>query len=479
MIRKTPRKTGYILIASSVVVLWVLILAYALYARAAQLMTLESEGALPAAVLQDSEFSAAGFAWTQNQSGTVRVPCTRGIPQPPAIQAHSAVVLDAASGALLFEKNPDQSIPPASLTKLVSMYVVMQAVEDGTIDVSDTLIPPQQAWASSMPHGSSLMFLGKNQRVSVEELLQGLAVVSGNDAAVALAIYTAGSVSAFVKQMNAVVRELGLQHTHFEDPNGLSEYNRTTARDFARFSAVYIRKYPEHLKRFHSLRYFSYPKPHNMLTPQAEFRQPATNTLLGKLDGCDGLKTGFIYESGFNIALTAQRNGSRFIVVILGGGGKTMEEGKHIREENGKVLMEWAFKHFSTCYVHNFPLHLPVIPVVGAKDPAARTAMRPCIGMLHGTNGAFTVPISKSSSVGDYKAGGTVEVRVRCPYTLEAPVKAGQKIGTVQFFTNRQADEYVLAEFPLVSYKTIEKGSTLRLKYDSLALRLYRNLLKK
>ena len=455
----------YILIAVAVAAGWIAASGIALYIRGTQLLTIQPEGQVRQGVVFDSVHTPALL-----QAAS----CTQGIPQPAAISARSAVVMDAASGALLFEKNPDQSIPPASLTKLVAMYTVMQAVERGEISLTDTITPPTESWAVNIPSGSSLMFLGKNQRVTVEELMRGMAVVSGNDAAVALAMHTAGSVEAFVRQMNEAVAALGLQNTHFEDANGLSEYNRTTARDFARFCAVYVRKYPDHLAQFHSLRELSYPQPHNMLKPQAIIRQPATNTLLGKLDGCDGIKTGFIYESGFNIALTAQRNGIRFIAVILGGAGKSMAEGKALREENGTTLMEWAFSHFSTRYAQNFPLDIPAIPVVGAKEQANRTALLPLPDDPSGNGGAFTVPHSDPGET----VPNTAEIhsRILVPGALAAPIAAGEKIGKVQFFTEDEGKPLVLAEFPLIANKTLEKGSVLRWKYDNLALKLHRFL---
>lgn len=473
----------YILIAVAVAAGWVIASGIALYIRGAQLLTILPEEQ----TRQDAAFGADITAARDFLGNEARryfhappllhlAPCTQGIPQPAAISARSAVVMDAASGSLLFEKNPDQSIPPASLTKLVAMYTVMQAVERGEISLTDSITPPVESWAVNIPPGSSLMFLGKNQRVTVEELMRGMAVVSGNDAAMALAIHTAGSVEAFVRQMNEAVAALGLQNTHFEDANGLSEYNRTTARDFARFSAIYVRKYPEHLTRFHSLREFSYPQLHNMLKPQATIRQPATNTLLVKLVGCDGIKTGFIYESGFNIALTAQRNGVRFIAVILGGAGKSMAEGKALREENGAILMEWVFSHFSTRYAQNFPLEMPIIPVVGAKEQATQTALLPLLDDPSGNNGAFTVPHSNAESGKTVPNTAEIHSRILVPGALAAPIAAGQKIGKVQFFTEVEGKTLVLAEFPLIANKTLEKGSVLRWKYDNLALKLHRFL---
>ena len=482
MTKTKSHRIGFlILIAATVAIGWIAASGIALYIRGTQLLTiLPREQARQDAAFGVDITAARDFLGNEARRSFHTppllhlAPCTQGIPQPAAISARSAVVMDAVSGALLFEKNPDQSIPPASLTKLVAMYTVMQAVERGKISLSDTITPPAESWAVNIPPGSSLMFLGKNQRVTVEELMRGMAVVSGNDAAVALAIHTAGSVEAFVQQMNEAAAALGLQNTHFEDANGLSEYNRTTARDFARFCAVYVRKYPHHLAQFHSLQELSYPQQHNMLKPQAGIRQPATNTLLSKLDGCDGIKTGFIYESGFNIALTAQRNGIRFIAVILGGAGKSVAEGKALREENGTILMEWAFSHFSTRYAQDFPLDMPVVPVVGAKEPASRTALLPQLADPSGNGGAFTVPHSEPGET----VPNTAEIhsRIFAAGVLAAPITAGQKIGKVRFFTEYEGKTLLLAEFPLIANKTLEKGSVLRWKYDNLALKLHRFL---
>ncbi|MGP1445074.1 D-alanyl-D-alanine carboxypeptidase family protein [Treponema sp.] len=475
MIKKIRPFGFYLMIAVTALIIWTLGIAVALYIRGAQLMQLPQEGAGAANTDGTAHQHYTGDAIEQVPYRVPALlqpaPCVYGIPAPPAIAARSAVLIDAVSGALLFTKNPDQSIPPASLTKLVAIYTAMQAVERGDISLSETIFPPAEAWAVNMPPGSSLMFLGKNQQLTVEELMRGMAVVSGNDAAAALAIHTAGSVPAFVTLMNKTVAELGLTDTHFEDASGLSEYNRTTARDFARFSAAYIHKYPEHLSLFHSVRVLRYPEPHNMLKPQPTVTQQATNTLLAKLDGCDGLKTGFIYESGFNIALTAQRQGIRFIAVILGGAGRNSAEGKRIREENGKTLIEWAFSHFSTAYAQDFSVSMPVIPVTGAQEPANTTARLPRLLDPNGTEAAFTIPRTAAGTPGDTAA---IHAQVIAPLQLSAPIAKGQKIGKIRFFTDANGETTHLAEFPLVSDKAITQGSRLRWKYDMLALKWYR-----
>lgn len=454
----------YSFIIFAVILCWSLLLVAALYMRGSRLII--ANPIIPQINIADTPYRPPLLSEA--------AACAAYAPQPPAVAARSAVVIDAESGALLFEKNPDQSIPPASLTKLAAIYTAMQAIENGEITLTDTLSPPSESWAVNIPPGSSLMFLGKNQKVTVEELILGMSVVSGNDAAIALAIHVAGSVSAFVTRMNKAMEELGLQNTHFEEPSGLSEHNRTTARDFARFSAVYVQKYPDHLQRFHSVRELSYPQPHNMLIPQQSIRQAATNTLLTKLDGCDGIKTGFIYESGFNIALTAVRNGQRFIAVILGGSGKNSAQGKKIREYNGTVLLEWAFSHFSTVYAQDIPISISAVPVLGAESSADTSAVLPVLGGYTANAAAFTV--LKTTNESNKEAARNIRPRIILPPYLSAPITARQKIGRIQFIATvgDTKEEYIAAEFPLLADRTTEKGHELRWKYDNLAIKCYR-----
>ncbi|MGP1459622.1 MAG: D-alanyl-D-alanine carboxypeptidase family protein, partial [Treponema sp.] len=252
------------------------------------------------------------------------------------IGAKSAIIVEAKTGSILYEKNADQVIPPASLTKIFAMYVVLDAARQGKIKLSDTVPLPRECWACNMPPHSSLMFLGKNQRVTVEELLTGLAVCSGNDAAYALSFYVSGSMAAFVAEMNAAAAEHGLIHTHFEEASGYSERNTTTAREIAAFAKIYLERFPEALPLFHSRLSFKYPQAHNLApedggTLRAQdwsrglperitmgIYQENTNPLLGRLEGADGLKTGFIDESGYNLVLTVKRGAMRIISVTLG-----------------------------------------------------------------------------------------------------------------------------------------------------------------
>ena len=184
------------------------------------------------------------------------------------INAASAILIDTQTGSILFEKNADALIPPASMTKLVEMYVVFEAVEKGEVSLDDIVPLPPQSWAINLPRDASIMFLAEGQRVTLNELLLGLAIASGNDASIAVANYICGNMEDFVERMNRVVEGLGLTHTHFVESSGYSELNVTTAREFAAFSRVYINRFGYALQNYHSQNVLRYPQQHNLAPNQ-------------------------------------------------------------------------------------------------------------------------------------------------------------------------------------------------------------------
>lgn len=224
--------------------------------------------------------------------------------RPLAINARSAVVVDMSDNKVLFVQNPDELIPPASLTKILTLYIVFEAIEAGEIRLTDSV--PVSSYAASMR--GSRMGLRGGRRVPLEELIKGMAVVSGNDACVATAEYMSGSVDEFLKRMNAKARELGMRDSHFMTPNGLPAKGQlTTARDIARLSVAYLSRFPDSLQ-IHSMQSYTYEKSshHN------------ANRLLGKCPGVDGLKTGFVCASGYNISATGKRGNVRILAVVMG-----------------------------------------------------------------------------------------------------------------------------------------------------------------
>ena len=373
----------------------------------------------------------------------------------------SAILIDTSNGNILYEKNADEIIPPASMTKLFSMYVVDDAISQGKINYETEIVPPEESWACNMPPHSSLMFLSKNQKLTVAELLSGLSVASGNDAAYALAYTLYGNMDDFVSAMNAVSEKYGLKNTHFVESSGYSELNQTTAREMAAFSTIYIKQHPDSLENFHGLQSFAYPKQKNLTngyrvasqdftqglpeTITMTITQRNTNPLLGLMDGCDGLKTGYIDESGYNLALTARRHGTRFLSVTMKGPGSNPKEGNEWRKKDGSTLIEWAFKSFA-----DFKDMTRVKPYFlrakGSKEIG--------VNLVPAFNPeSITVPFIYGNS--PEESVKNVKVITEIPETLSSEIKAGTEFGKISFIL----DDYVLDTIPLVADRQINRAN--------------------
>ena len=380
------------------------------------------------------------------------------------VHSGSAILIDASTGSILYEKNADAVIPPASMTKLVVMYVVFQEIATGRISLDDVVPLPPESWAVNAPPQSSLMFLAEGQIVTLRELLLGLAVASGNDAAMAVAHYVSGSVDAFVQRMNREMELLGLEKTRFVEPSGYSELNLTTPREFAAFARVYLSRYPEALENFHSQPSISYPQEHNLAewnkgeSKNQPIFQQSTNKLLGVLPGCDGLKTGFIYESGYNLSLTAQRGETRFISITMKGPGTGSVEGNRYRVADGTTLMEWAFSCFATHFKQNIkPVSVPVLG--GGKNKVS-------VVPAHTT--PLTVPaLFKEQSPS--MAASAITTQISIPAYVHAPLQTGDVVGKVTYVLG----DVVLEEVPLIAVTSVEKGNGFKQLVDKLALKFF------
>jgi D-alanyl-D-alanine carboxypeptidase (penicillin-binding protein 5/6) len=373
----------------------------------------------------------------------------------PEIRSAAALLMDAETGTVLYAKNPDLEIPPASLTKLMTLHLVLKAhnpagpLAGGQDGLDRRMEPPPESWAVRQPPRSSLMFLGPGQTVTLREILLGLAVSSGNDAAVAAALSVAPTVGDFVGMMNDEARRLGLLRTRFVEPSGISEHNMTTAAEFAAFCRFYLAAHPESLAALHSVPEFAYPKPSNLA---AAFREnPGTivqgnrNALLGVFPGVDGLKTGYIDEAGYHIALTAEREGARFIAVILGAPARP--GGDRIRDEDGRRLLTWAFDRFRT-----------IRPAVGAVEPARLWKGRlDYAELIPGEAPAFTAPADRGDEL-------WVSTALRDP--LIAPLEAGTPVG--ELVISDRAGE--LRRIPLLIAASYERGSVFKRIWDSIRL---------
>ena len=369
--------------------------------------------------------------------------------QVPDLVSHSAVVMDAATGTLVYSKNPDDEIPPASLTKLMTMHLAFREISAGRASLEEIIIPPRESWAVNQPPRSSLMYLANGQTLSLRELLLGLAVFSGNDAATAVALRFAPSVADFARMMNREAAALGLSKTRFAEPSGVSEDNMTTAWEFARFCRVYLEAHPESLKEYHSVREFAYPKAENAAEHYRE--NPGTrvqqnrNTLLGKVEGVDGLKTGYIDEAGYNIALTAERKGSRFIAVILGAPAEW--GGDRIRDEDGRKLLEWVFANYKT-----------IRPKVETPEP-----VRVWKGKENYAGLVFGAPLEFTALA---ERGENLFWNIELNEPLIAPIPIHSQVGNLVLYDSLGE----LRNIPLLCVSDIERGGFFKRLFDSIRL---------
>lgn len=369
------------------------------------------------------------------------------------VWAGAAILIDASNGCVLFEKNADEVIPPASIAKLFVMYIVFKDVEAGKVSLDDVVPLPERSWAINMPSDASLMFLGQGHVVTLRELLKGLAVASGNDAALAVADYISGGTKAFVQRMNEECALLGLEHTHFVEPSGYDERNLTTARELGAFCCEYIRKYPQALSEFHSAQSIKYPLQKNLPSWQKDrgdsmaVYQKNTNPLLGQMEGCDGIKTGFIYESRYNLALTAKRKGVRFISITMKGTGVGSKQGNAGRVHDGNEMVEWAFSSFADFNpLEQLPAYYAV-PVIGAENTNGNF-----VKLIPAWTNALTVPhLIGDTALDDAK---NIKASVNIPRFIYGGVKAGETYGQIQY----KLGDHVLETVPLVADRTYERA---------------------
>ncbi|MDA8125220.1 MAG: D-alanyl-D-alanine carboxypeptidase [Deltaproteobacteria bacterium] len=241
----------------------------------------------------------------------------------PRLASRSAILMDATTGRILFAKNADLPLQPASITKVLSLYLADEAIRAGKVHPRDAVKISRKAGQT----GGSKMFIQPGSEIPLEELLKGMAVVSGNDASVAVAEYIGGTVENFVAQMNRKARELGMKHSIFINPNGLpAKGQQTTARDMLILANDYLRTFPESLN-IHSQQQFTY----------RDITQHNRNALLKRYPNADGLKTGWVVAAGYHIIATAKRDNTRLIAVVMGA------KNPALRTKDAEKLLDLGF----------------------------------------------------------------------------------------------------------------------------------------
>ncbi|WP_439259689.1 serine hydrolase [Lonepinella sp. BR2930] len=319
---------------------------------------------------------------------------------PPQINAQTYILMDYHSGAVLATLNPDQRQYPASLTKMMTSYVVGDAIKQGKISPADTVTIGESSWGKNFP-GSSKMFLNLNQQVSVSDLNRGIIVVSGNDACVAVAEHVAGSTDKFIEIMNKYAEQFGLKNTHFTTPHGLDDPNQySSARDMAIIGSHIIRDLPEEYK-IYAEKDFTFNN----------IKQPNRNGLLwDKTINVDGMKTGHTDQAGYNLVASATNNGEmRLISVVM---GVATYKG---REVESKKLLQWGFNNFESIKT------LQAGKAIEEKSVYYGDENKVAVGVLQ--DGFITIP-----------KGRQTDLKVRVEYDgkgLEAPLVKGQNVGKV------------------------------------------------
>lgn len=347
-------------------------------------------------------------------------------PGTPNLDATGYILIDAMSGKVLAEKNSENRMAPASLTKLMSLYIISNALKNGQIHMNDKVRISTKAWKTE----GSRMFVKADEEVPVKDLLQGIIVASGNDATVALAEYVAGTEESFTSLMNQQAKLLGMNNTHFMDSTGLPNKNHySTAHDLAILTQAYIKNFPEDYS-YYSEKWFVYKG----------IRQPNRNRLLWRFQYADGLKTGHTNEAGFCLVASAKKDGMRLVSVVLG------EKSDAARTEDSIRLLTYGFRFFET-----HKLYSAAAPLVNARVWQGQKMNVP-LGITEDMY--VTVP------TGQFKR---LQPALALNNPLKAPIVKGQVYGTLNIMLNDQ----IVASKPLVALDSNSRGGLIRRATDT------------
>jgi D-alanyl-D-alanine carboxypeptidase (penicillin-binding protein 5/6) len=347
--------------------------------------------------------------------------------------APTAILIEASSGSVLFEKNADELRAPSSMMKLMTAEVVFHAITQGDVKLTDEYRVSEYAWRKGgAPAGGSTMFAAIHSKISVDDLLHGALIQSGNDACIVLAEGLAGNEGSFAEMMTKRARELGMTRSTFANSNGLPDPgNKMTVRELAKLARYIIQTYPDFYKLFGE-REFTWNK----------IRQQNRNPLLTSLDGADGLKTGYTKEGGYGMVGSAVQNGTRLIVVING------LDDPEDRASEAKKMLEWGFRNFETRTLFAADQPVGYAKVFGGESRSVKLASREPIQVMVQKN-------------------GTDKLIARVIYNgpVRAPFEAGQQVGVVKVWRGGN----IAVEAPVYTAEAVGKGSTMRRAIDGVS----------
>jgi D-alanyl-D-alanine carboxypeptidase (penicillin-binding protein 5/6) len=356
----------------------------------------------------------------------------------PTTKAREAILMDADTGAVLFQHNADALMPPASMSKLMLLAVVFKALKGGQIKLTDEFLMSVNAWRrGGAPSGTSAMLVPVNTKETLDDLLQGVVVQSGNDASIAIAEGMSGSEEAFAKLMTEEARKLGMAKSTFRNATGLYEpQHLTTARELAFLSRHLIKDFPEYYPRF-AQREFQYRK-HRFFN-----RNPVLSS-----DGVDGLKTGYVKEAGYGIVASAKRDNRRLILVING------LERQDERKSEALRLLDWGFKSYT-----EYRLFDPGEVVGSARVWGGNRMFVPLVGA-----DGVQVVFPKLPANQRLKA----EIVYKSP--LKAPIQRGEQVAMLRVTTPNHA----ISEVPLYAAEDVNPGGIMRRGFDTLVHMAFR-----
>ncbi len=349
------------------------------------------------------------------------------------VKSPQAILMDADSGAIMFQRNADDLVSPASMSKLMLLEVVFKALQSGEVKLTDELLMSENSWRKGgAPSNTSSMFVPVGTREKLEELIKGIIVQSGNDAAMAVAENVGGSEVAFAKRMTDEARKIGMKKSVFKNSTGLYHPEHLmTVRELAILARHIIYTYPEYYPLF-AMREYQYKK----------YKFINRNPLLNIVNGVDGLKTGFIKESGHGIVVSAKQDNRRLIAVV--NGAQTADD----RRDDGRRLLEWGFKNFSEVKLFNAG------EVVGyARVWGGDRMFVPLMG-----NGDVNLVLPK------FPANQKVKAEIIYKWPLKPPLKKGDPVATLRITTSSEAT----SEAPLVVAEDVERGGVMRRGLDSI-----------
>jgi len=350
-------------------------------------------------------------------------------PHPFNVDVRSAVLLDAKSGEVVYGQNPKERIQPASLVKILTLFLVFDAAENGQVSLEENVLVSKKAWRTK----GSKMFIEVGARVPLVELVKGIAVVSGNDACVAVGEFLQGSEQAFVEKMNEKLDALGMRDTRVQTTNGLPASDQyTTAADMALLARAYVRAHPEALQ-YHKLTKFT----------SEGVSQRNRNGLLWLDPSVDGLKTGYVSRAGYHLIATARREDQRFIAVVMGA------KNPKVREREALRLLNYGFRNYVSMPLFEKGQVLLQLPIW--KGTAEK------VGLVAAKSEVITVPVPLKNFVSQ---------QIKAPEKLLAPIRRGEHLGKLLITANHK----VLKSIALVADREVLQGGLLKRTVDTVVL---------